>query len=233
MTVHASIEGLFWIVVVVVSVIAQLVKASKEKQQKQAASPSRPEPGGERRVAPSKSVDEDLREFFNRLGGGAADEAPSRPTTPARPAARERPVPPPVPPPPAARVKATPRRGPAPRIPVPDSRTVPFPRRESRQRVQAAGARQVATAPPIPFRPAAPVTGVQASYGDAAYPRRSVAARVRTGQAMQPVDALSLHRRVRAELRDPDAVRRAVLLREILGPPAALRRGGASPAEAR
>ncbi len=162
---RASLEGLFWLVIIAASIIAQVVKASKRM-----VPPG--EPATDDRISRDAmdgvSPDMELRDFLRRLGVTQTVEHPS---------------PPPPPPPPAT-----------------SRRQAPTTRRADRP------------APtPAPVRAATP-----------ARPRQKAAAVPATGKAIPGPQTPSPS--LRRLLAHPMGLRQGILLREILGPPVALRR---------
>ncbi|MBM4148012.1 MAG: hypothetical protein FJ224_03090 [Lentisphaerae bacterium] len=173
----ADIGGAFWLLIIVVSIVAQIVKAVRLAAKQQGprpegeSFPERPSPQVGEPVEPS----EEIREFLRRLSG--------EPPAPASP-------PPPRPPPPqqvVVKVRPMPAR---PKTPAPSPvvhQPVPL----------------VSLAAPPPPEP--PVFIAKAA---SAKPRRRVSAA-----------ALALA----ADLNTPSTARRAILMREVLGPALALR----------
>ena len=206
----AGVDGLFWLVVIVVTIIAQIVKASKRGST--GSGPPPPRPGTEGDGGYTAPQDE-LRAFLESLTG-----APKKPATP--------------PPPP---MQAVPARAAAPAAPrpvmrTPEAKTAPKPkRRVTRTAAAAAAARQLAPVPPAPRpqpRPRQPVAPARpplpqlATKAADAYGRGTViggTAKARPG--------------ITTRLRGRRSVREAVILREILGEPLAMR-ASARPASA-
>ncbi len=164
MLVTANIE-LIWVIIVIISVIAQIRKGIKKNASQAAAKTtgrreSPPEPRTPGESPECVSSDEALREFLQRLGG----TVPAVPPTP-RPATHL---------PPAAR--RAPHRHPPP--------------------------------PPRPLRP------VESVSAPVVLDTSTLAAESATDSQAE---------RIRKDLKDFRSARRAVIMREILGPPLALR----------
>ena len=194
-------EAIFWIVVIVGSLIAQIVKASRQGKQRRDAMGEAPQagPGGER---PQSAPNEDLEAFLRNLSG----EKPRRRKTTSPP-------PPPPPPPPLASPAQAARRRKKPPVP--------------RAKPAVPRAKPVASVPP-------PVTAKRAAArrqpAGAAEQDRTWRLRTKSAYALKKEQA----ERKRSELLDAldgaDSIRKAVLLREILGPPVALRKSMAGTA---
>lgn len=155
-----------WAIFIIISVVAQIIKARKKSANQE---PMQPESKGDNR-APAKSED-DLRQFLEKLAGGRPQRtAPAEVNIPQQ-------VVPPRPPP-------TPRQAP------------PQPRPQRPQ------PKPVASPPPTP-----PTTDAQ-----------PVNAAKRTNTI-----AGALQNLLRAELQQGDSIQKAIVLREILGPPIGLK----------
>lgn len=183
-------DGLFWVVVVIIAIIAQIVKS--RKQFDQGAPKQDAPPGGD----PA----EELRKFLDGLG--QAQKAP-----PAPPPVPPTPVPPPTPRP--TPKQAAPSRPP----PVQAPRPPPVVRRMPEPPVPV---REVVTRPRAPEPEHVPTEAeVMARF------RAELAAKATTGKKVTRwqrllAEQLSTH--------DRRLLQEAMLLREILGPPVALRR---------
>ena len=165
--------GLIWVVFVVISIVAQIIKAKKN------APPQSPDELGDadalqRPVVTSRQ--DELRKFMETLGGGTAT---SRPVVAAAP---------PRPPPPRREARTVRREAPV----------------VQKERVQ----RET----PIAITPKHKVT--QKKQSDSVTLER-------VGDTSAKTDALK--RLIRKELKQADATRKSIVLREILGPPLALK----------
>ena len=207
---HAGFDigGLFWVVVVVASIIGQIMKAAKKHTDAAPGSPAAPRPNRPAGGAPAQ----DLEEFLRNLMG---EQAPRR-APPPMPAPAEEPAPELSPswnkPSPAYR-SATKSPTVAPR----SATAEPPPARHQGKRAY----RAVSAAPsprPAPARaeaelrrpePAAVPMGTRPAFPVSAHRNKIVEA---------------LNAEVHRQVKTPDALRAALLLREILGPPIALRR---------
>ena len=120
----ANIDGIIWLVIIVVSIIAQIVKAGKKAGKKTAenapqtatprsATAERRETrsAAQRTTAPrpktARDRTDELRQFFESLGVPTQELAPTPPPQPRRPRPKPAKAPPP---PPVATRKAQPRR---------------------------------------------------------------------------------------------------------------------------
>lgn len=178
----ASIEGVFWVVVVILTIIVQIAKASKRPLVSDQRPDGTPPPGG-------ASPQDELQQFLRALSG-------------------ERPAPPPAPgtqaqPRPAARPRAVVMRGtppPTPSRPAPRRETVLQAARPSTARRAMRPTPAASSSPPV-------VTGADVYAHEQAH---GWAAENRCG--------------ILEALKAPDDRRKAIVLREILGPCVALRR---------
>ena len=165
--------GLIWVVFVVISIIAQIIKAKKNAAPQSpdalgdADAPQRPEP-------PSR--ENELRQFLESLGGGAAARKPVVAAAP-------------PPPPPPRREARTVRRA------------APVVQKERVQRET-----------PIAITPKHKVTQKRQS---------DPVTLERVGDTSAKTNALK--QLIRNELKQTDATRKSIVLREILGPPLALK----------
>lgn len=190
-------EGLFIIIVVISSIVGRILKARSEANAKQ-AKPRPRRPSGGSATSP-RSPDAELREFFENLAQGRhqTPESPPVPPTP-QPKPVTQPVAPVAEPKPVAR----PARAAVKRRPTSLSQTSPV------RRVEA----QPPPAPQ-PVRSAVPPMSKEQEY--------------RWEQGVKDVHATSeesdVRHRLHVLLQGKEALRDAILLREILGPPLALR----------
>jgi hypothetical protein len=183
----AGAEGLFWLFVVAVSIIAQIVKAGRRNQERPA-----PPPGAGADFPAAEPADE-LRQFLEKLAGAPPVERP--------------PAPPPVAPPPVPYSSSTQTR------PSEPSRSTAAAMRN--ERVRAAASRPSAVRPEPP----------PAFVAKPAMPRPLIVRAPVPGLPAQPAPVQT--HELCAMLFDPAAIRKAILLREILGPPVALGKKGA------
>jgi hypothetical protein len=168
--------GLIWVVFVVISIVAQIIKAKKN------ATPQSPDEFGDadapqRPVATSR--EDELRKFMETLRGGTAT---ARPVVAAPP-----------PPPPARRVPQTVRRA------------APVAQRKDIQRTS----------------PKAKSIAIMPEQKSSQKKRSDPVTLTRIGGTSAKTSALK--RLIREELRQKDATRKSLVLREILGPPLALK----------
>jgi len=182
--------GLIWIVFVIITVIAQVVKGAKKVSSQAPGGPnalpgdddaSRGDP-----VAPS----DELRKFLEGLSGGAV--RPSPPPVAQRPRAM---------PMPAAQGSRTAAQNP--RCPTPPP-TPRYQRQEQPPRRQKGQPR-----PPQPVEVAIPVPDNQTDTQDAV---------VLEILSQGDTPTRRLQQLIRQELQNADAVRKSIVLREVLGP---------------
>lgn len=192
MPVTADVSGLIWVVIVVGSIIAQVMKAKKN-----AASPppKKSSPRPEANKGEYTSSSDDLRNFLESIGA-----AP-----PTRNQERQRKIEPVAPPPPPRPIQV-----------MQEVQTVPPP-------------------PPIPVRAQikhrpSPMEEARKLQFKGDVLKRQTAnkpneVQLETPEQLQPRDQSSsgLAKLITEELQDLDATRKAIVLREILGPPIALR----------
>jgi len=222
--------GVIWAFVIIASIIGQAMKAAKRGG---SGTPSGGAPSGGATRAP----DDELREFLESIGQRtarpAAPPAPSPTSSAVRPAP-PRPAPPrTVPRPTAARsvppTSVTTRQPIAPARPKPEvterhvrpsapPRLRPADARRARPTRASKPASASASPAPQPVRRvvAAASKPLTRAVADVPEMRRPELTRARTGL---------LRRDLRADLSRRAAIRRAVVLREVLGPPIALNKG--------
>lgn len=181
--------------------------------------PVRPGERGEAPAAPRRARDlipKDLWEEIEALAQGRARPAPEEPPETVR-----LPPPPPVPVPESAR----PRKLPVPESPRP--RSLPVPASPSRGRSIDALPEAISLEPLDP-RPLPTRGSVATGLPDVARPLPEVDSIPTLGRRRARRRAApALHREL--GLHDPDAARKAMILREVLGPPLGLRDTGVGP----
>jgi len=186
---EAKFEGMFWLIVIVVTIVTQIIKASKRG----AVPPPASEPGpdeDEGYTAP----DDELREFLESLAGAPPKPKPPAPRT-APPLVQPRPTVAPPPPPTPAPVQRRAASPPVRRAPA------PAPRRAARPQ---------------------PIPTVTAAQKPTALPSAEIRTIEVRGSARPRVSVLG--KALVSQLREGNALHRAVLMREILGDPIALRK---------
>jgi len=193
MPVYANIEAI-WVVIIIISVIAQIVKGVKKAASQQrppgntarpphpAVAPSGRDDSRERRPANVEEPVDALQEFLRSLAG----ETPTpRPPRPAPPVTRQPVVPPGVP-------RAKPAR--------------------TTHRAPAVAVRE--NVPMTEYRPVEPILREETDVAPAV---------TLDHELHEPSRAGAIARDIKRGMGDRKAIRRAVVLREILGPPLALR----------
>ena len=197
MRAFAGIEAL-WVLFIVATVIARVIKAAREQKPGTGSAPKAP-------TGDFTAAEEDLREFMESLTGKKAEKpAPTPEAT--RPASQPRQYKQPV-----RQQSRAPERAavPAPvRAPAEAQRSRPQPRtsapaRQVVERAPKVHDQHVSVEPPLAAVPAAPVP---------------LHVPTRSKQRKPQVDS-----RIMKDLVDRVAIRKAIVLREILGPPVALR----------
>ncbi|MEZ4423866.1 MAG: hypothetical protein R3E98_10665 [Gemmatimonadota bacterium] len=160
-------------------------------------------------------IPKDLWEEIEALAQGRARPAPETPPETVR-----LPPPPPV----AVPESARPRKLPVPKSPRPRSLPVP---------TSPSGGRSIDALPeaislePLDPRPLPTRGGVATGLPEVARPLPEVESIPTLGRRRPRRDAPALHREL--GLHDPDAARKAMILREVLGPPLGLRDTGVGP----
>jgi len=201
-TVWAEIDGLIFIVIVIASIIAQMIKAARKSAGQKTSTPENSLTGSS-----ASDAESELRDFLRTLSGGeSAEQTPSPPPPVPRPAA------PAVKPAVTRRVQVTlggPRREATASRPRPVAGASP-----PAARVQPAVATVTPSAPPAVVEQAVikpaprPIAPVVAAVPDAALERRA---------------AEEVRKEIRAGAKDPTSLQKAWVLRDILGAPAAMR----------
>jgi hypothetical protein len=219
--VPASAGDLIWVVIVVIAIISQLVKAGK-KAQKEARPPS-PMP-----QSPSEAPEDELRRFLESLTGIPSEAPPSRPPVSPPPVAQpSHRAPATVPPPIPVRVKP-------PRAPVVIKRVRYDDMLTAQRQARDARVAQRSTPPPPrlvkktvelkPPQPAPmPVSPAPVVATAAPVPQRDEPLRTQ-----RPERTVLTIRRLRlalgGDLTSRASLQKAILLQEVLNQPIALRR---------
>lgn len=195
--IRAGIEGWIWAIIIIGSLVVRIIKANKERSSQPTPAPPGPRPATPEPDVQWKPPEDELREFLERLGG-----KPVTPPPPPPPPAGRQVAPPP--PPPTARPKLAPQvlRAPAPQK--------TFRRKPTRAAPAPAPAPAIAPAPaPAPRRPAPkPIPAV------AVAPVRTAG---RRSEYRKVLDRL---------MKERSTLRSAIVVRDVLGPPLALRTHG-------
>ncbi len=217
--VKADFELIIWIVVVVITMIAQMSKAVKQRpgRARPSAAPTpRPSPRPRPTAPPGGDAQQELEDFIRQLTGqGPPSEARPFIEEIEEPEIAERAPPPPPPPPPVRK---------------PVSSETAAERRQRRRVV-------LPSSPNEPERP----RPMYVDEGRVSVPPPDFAARPEIRRAVSvpsladseydvirfdgDADDFDLSRAVLTDLRDLKSLRKAIVLRELLSPPVALRKG--------
>ncbi|MBT3192578.1 MAG: hypothetical protein HN341_08490 [Verrucomicrobia bacterium] len=187
--------GVIWAIFIVISIVAQVIKASKKVSSEAPGTDDGPRGG------PAESNDE-LRQFLEQLGGGGAatpKPLPPRPPAPPRPAVQRR---------------------------EPTMRVSPEDHRQNTPQATPSVVRRRAVTEAPPHEPHAtppPPPAVPERVRPKPQKQRSETVQIELPASSASQAASKLQRLIRDELQQTEDTRKAIVLREVLGPPLALR----------